>query len=210
MNTELFPISSLQKRYKLSSRQAVYDRINALGIEPVVRGKLSNEQLDKLDKLDKHLKWGGTLSNFDDFNSFDNFIDPQLLPPPRAYRFNKHLKSEGTLSDFADVEIAPLPSEQTAVATTQKLDPVQLELTFVELVREIAAAIKPVADPLQHYEALEKAIANDWLLSTTEVQNLIGTKPKGEYLQRGSFVFVRAGKMGAQAAWRVEKLQQPR
>jgi hypothetical protein len=59
-------ISSLQQRYGLSSRQAVYDRIAALKIEPVARGKLSTEQLDKLDKLDKFLSSnpGAASANF--------------------------------------------------------------------------------------------------------------------------------------------------
>ena len=49
-------INTLQKRYGLASRQAVYDRINGLGIKPIQKGELSALQLDLLDKLDKFLK----------------------------------------------------------------------------------------------------------------------------------------------------------
>jgi hypothetical protein len=59
-----YPISALQDRYGLSSRQAVYDRINALGIQPIARGKISSDQLDLLDKLDKHIKVGATIEDF--------------------------------------------------------------------------------------------------------------------------------------------------
>ncbi len=61
MDIDPYPISALQDRYRLSSRQAVYDRINALGIKPVARGKISSEQLSLLDKLDEHIKAGGAI-----------------------------------------------------------------------------------------------------------------------------------------------------
>lgn len=56
MTDELIPIASLQERYGLNSRQAVYDRISALKLTPAARGKLSTGQVDKLDKLDQFLK----------------------------------------------------------------------------------------------------------------------------------------------------------
>jgi len=48
MDNDLIAISSLQDRYSLNSRQAIYDRIAALKITPVARGKLSSVQVDKL------------------------------------------------------------------------------------------------------------------------------------------------------------------
>lgn len=57
-------ISTLQQRYGLNSKQAVYDRINGLGIIPAVKGFVSSEQLDLLDKLDKHIKYGGAIADF--------------------------------------------------------------------------------------------------------------------------------------------------
>jgi len=63
---------------------------------------------------------------------------------------------------------------------------------FIELVEHITAALKPTANPLQHYEALERAIACAWILTTAEVQGLIRAKPTGDRFVRGSFVFVRS------------------
>jgi hypothetical protein len=141
--------------------------MKALAIEPVARGKLSSEQLDKLDKLDKHLKTGGTLS---DFESSHTEIMPAVIEPAAA-----------------------------AVKSVDRDD-------FLELIERIAAAVKPVAEPLQHYAALERAIASGWLLSSSEVRSLIGTKPHGDRFQHGSFVFVKSGKIGKQAAWKVLKV----
>jgi hypothetical protein len=76
---------------------------------------------------------------------------------------------------------------------------------LISLIERIAAAIRPTSEPLAHLEQLEKAVANKWLLTTSEVQRVIGVKPKGERLTRGSFTFVRSGKIGNQGAWRVVK-----
>lgn len=57
-------ISTLQYRYGLKSKQAVYDRINGLGIIPVAKGFVSSEQLDLLDRLDKHIRLGGAIADF--------------------------------------------------------------------------------------------------------------------------------------------------
>jgi len=51
-----YKISELQARYNLSSKQSVYDRMKALQIVPVSRGKISSQALDKLDELDKFMK----------------------------------------------------------------------------------------------------------------------------------------------------------
>ncbi|MEK0184806.1 hypothetical protein [Microcoleus anatoxicus] len=165
---ETYPIASLQERYSLSSKQSVYDRIKALSIEPVARGKISSDQLDKLDKLNQHLKSGGSLSDF---------------------------KSSHT-------EIFRAEAIEPAAATNLTND----RESFLEIIEAIARHISAARDPLQHYAALERAIASGWLLSSSEVRSLIGVKPTGDRFQRGSFIFIRAGKMSNQAAWRVTKV----
>lgn len=166
---ETYPISELQQRYGLTSRQAVYDRIKALSIEPIARGKLSSEQLDKLDKLDKHLKSGGTLSDF-----------------------------ESSRTEVFRAEAAIEPAAATAINQDRE--------NFLELIEAIARHISATRDPLQHYAALERAIASGWILTTAEVRALIGVKPSGDRFKRGAFAFIRADKVGSQAGWKVEKI----
>jgi hypothetical protein len=165
---ETYPIASLQERYSLSSKQSVYDRIKALSIESVARGKISSDQLDQLDKLDKHLKSGGTLSDF----------------------------------ESSHTEIFRVEAIEPAVAANLTND----RENFLEVIEAIARHISKTRDPLQHYAALERAIASGWLLSSSEVRSLIGVKPTGDRFQRGNFVFIRSGKMGNQSAWRVAKV----
>jgi hypothetical protein len=179
---ETHEISSLQERYSLSSRQAIYDRINGLKIKPVLRGRLSSEQLDELDKLDKFLRStpGATISDFpreadvvaEQFDRFDEAVDRSEITHLSSNSLDKQ-------TDAADMML---------------------------LIESIARHIAATRDPLQHYVALERACASGWLLSTAEVRSLVGTKPTGDRFQRGSFVFIRSGKIGAQSAWRVAKV----
>lgn len=121
-------------------------------------------------------------------------------------KLDRHIKDGGTLADFAQVEVAPLPVEPAPITYPRNISGDSAEDNFIQLVREIGTALKPAADPLQHYCSLERAIASSWLLSTGEVKQLIGTKPTGDRYQRGSFVFIKAGRMGNQSAWRVMKV----
>ena len=63
--------------------------------------------------------------------------------------------------------------------------------------------------PLWYMSELEQAQAQGWLLTSSEIQHLIGVKPtaaKGtSTYQRGSFTFTKVGKIGSQTAWQVIK-----
>lgn len=80
--------------------------------------------------------------------------------------------------------------------------------TLVQLKQALISRMKPV-NPLWYMDVLEKALANNWILTTDEVEQLIGIKPhchhnETEY-QRGCWGFVKAGKIGAQIGWKVRK-----
>ncbi|NES01806.1 MAG: hypothetical protein F6K22_02565 [Okeania sp. SIO2F4] len=67
-----------------------------------------------------------------------------------------------------------------------------------------------VQSPLWYHEELEKAAVGGWLLSTAEVKQLIGVKPyskKGSNTYtRGSWQFIKVGKIGGATAWQVQKI----
>lgn len=174
-------ISSLQQRYGLSSRQAVYDRIAALRIEPVARGKLSTEQLDKLDKLNEFLSKNPRAAIAD-------FPIEAEINPVRP-----------------DLSTAQLDNQDLS---TGQLDKPTAD-TFVQLVREIAMAISSrpqESSPTKKLEDLEKIAVNGWLIGSSEIQQLIGIKPPSYDFVRGSFTFMRTGtKIGRQTAWKVVK-----
>jgi len=116
-------------------------------------------------------------------------------------RLDSHIKTGGKLEDFK-----PTLQQNNEMILTSALDKTDNFTEALQLVEAIARHFQQQRDPLQHYAALERAIASGWLLSSSEVRSLIGTKPHGERFQRGSFVFIRSGKIGIQAAWRVVKV----
>jgi len=118
-------------------------------------------------------------------------------------RLHAHITAGGTMADF---QSPPMESSLSLVDSVDKTSGLSKTDDLITLIERIAAAIRPTSEPLAHWEQLEKAAANNWLLSTADVQRVIGVKPKGERFTRGSFTFVRFGKIGNQSAWRVVKL----
>jgi hypothetical protein len=111
--------------------------------------------------------------------------------------------------DLADLQPAPLPAPAGEVMNQQisdRLSSIAESLTKLE--QTLASRLLP-ADPLWYMNVLERAQAANWILTSEEVEQLIGVKPhcengKNSY-QRGCWQFVKAGKMGSQTAWRVMK-----
>lgn len=117
-------------------------------------------------------------------------------------QLHDHINDGGTMADF---QSPPIESSLTLVDTVDKTTGLSKADDLITLIERIAAALRPTEQPLSHWEQLEKAVANNWLLSTADVQRVTGVKPKGERFTRGSFTFVRSGKIGNQLAWRVVK-----
>jgi hypothetical protein len=65
------------------------------------------------------------------------------------------------------------------------------------------------ANPLWYMSILEQADAQGWIVSSEEVEQLIGTKPHcapdRHYFVRGCWKFEKAGKVGMHSSWRVTK-----
>ncbi|MDJ0736770.1 MAG: hypothetical protein QNJ47_22345 [Nostocaceae cyanobacterium] len=140
--------------------------------------------------------------------------------------FKAHLQKDAKLSDLGDnnhlqeieklyqtpppPEVVPPPPQPSAIASNQVLE--QRLATIAEslskLEQILASRLQP-PDPLWYMNVLERAQASGWIMSTEEVEQLIGVKPRCEAgkdsFQRGCWVFVKTGKMGSQTAWRVIK-----
>lgn len=179
-DTELIKISTLQVRYGLESRQAVYDRINGLDIKPVVRGKISLIQLELLDKLDKHIRGGGAIADFP--------IQPEVEVPALS-KLDNQLDRLDNLPDNSE--------NLTAISL------------MAGLVEKMMGYMGNRRSPLSEYEELEKAVNHGWILSTTKVKDLIGITPRVSRDERtfiwGSFTFIKAGKLGNQMGWLVTR-----
>ncbi|HEY9643964.1 MAG TPA: hypothetical protein V6C57_25965 [Coleofasciculaceae cyanobacterium] len=107
------------------------------------------------------------------------------------------------------------PSAQLTAAELPDLAPAEQINRHLETIAKALTRLsetlpaQPPNDPLWYMEVLERAQSGNWVLTSAELHKLIGvhpTCPKGsESFQRGCWVFVKAGKLGAQTAWQVRK-----
>ena len=117
-------------------------------------------------------------------------------------RLDNHIKSGGTFENF---KTKLSVNKQTSVEIVPVEQADNLNETLV-LVEAIAKHFAQPRDLMAEYKALLFAVENKLLLPSSKIQQLIGVKPKGEIFQHGNFRFTRAGKIGNQAAWVVEKV----
>ncbi len=146
------------------------------------RNNANNEQLAVLDELDEHLKAGRRLEDF------------VMRSPVTVAQDSVRQASDSKPQVSNNGHLAPSDSYLS--------DSVQPVLDIAILAEAIAHRI----DPLANHRHLIWAANEQLLLTTKEVQQLIGTKPHGEIFDRGSFRFIRSGKIGNQSAWRVERI----
>lgn len=105
------------------------------------------------------------------------------------------------MSDFLDQNNGQITQKEEGTITEVSMQEIMSLITLVTEKMET----KKEANVLSHWEELEKAHSNQWLLTTSEIHQLTGAKPKGKQWTRGRFTFVEAGKIGAEKAWEVWK-----
>ncbi len=180
-------IQQLCERYGLKTRQSIYERINQLGITLAKKGNKSYatpEQVELLDQLNEYMKVGGTLKTF----------VPTIATTPEV----------DTVSVEVDNYLDTVSPDIDSLLESPQVD------GLVRLIEAISAINKTSTsdskpDTLAHYRQLEEAIAHNWTLTTSEIEELLGVKPKGETFTRGCWVLSRAGTIGREVAWKVSK-----
>jgi hypothetical protein len=193
-----YPVADLPSRFDLG-KQAVYNRLEALGIKPTKVGKrsyISAIQLHTLDRIHAHINQGGSIA---DFQSPDLEISP----------LDTMDKSTGRLTSAENnQETSPLDTMDKSTVIVENNLEVLVNLIAGAVSQTIASTVQQ-RSPLWYMSELERAEAQGWMLTTAEIQQLIGVKPTAatgtSTYQRGSFTFTKAGKIGSQTAWRVTK-----
>lgn len=195
MNTEInrFPVSDLPDRYSIG-RTALYERLNTLTIKPEKQGNksyISGLQLQLLDDLDAHIKRGGVLSNFGE----------------RVQRTNGEQSEQLTVQSSSQMVSSP---------------PFGLSALIEGAVESLVGRLAPLfASPqaskvgmrLSHLRELEEAYEKNWLLSTSEIADLLGlsantVRSYGESFEEAGFLFTRAGNRSrGEIAWKVGKVK---
>jgi hypothetical protein len=107
---------------------------------------------------------------------------------------------------------------QSDLVTAPTISP-QLNNQIKELLENISSRLEKLetsitkhqnpANPLWYMSILEQAEAQGWIVSSEEVEQLIGTKPHcapdHNSFVRGCWKFEKAGKIGMHSSWRVSK-----
>ncbi|MFM7527100.1 MAG: hypothetical protein ACKO63_01160 [Nodosilinea sp.] len=183
-----FPVSQLEGRYSLA-RSAVYKRMEQLGIAPQRLGKrafITGQDLALMDELHAFINYQS--------GSAAEFIEARGLRRPPPVR--------GSVGNGG-----PPPENGAALAPTDLGSFVRSIVT--EVFNGLAAL--PSGDQLNYFDRLEAAAQNGWLLSTTEVGDLLDLSPaeiegSGDDFFEAGFIFRRSGyRKNGQVAWRVTK-----
>lgn len=138
----------------------------------------------------------------------DPWLDEDAASQPPSTTETK--PADLVTSEIEEAPESPLSSSPPKMASNLQLVQ-QLEAiadALDELKTTLVPRLQPV-NPLWYMDVLEKAETANWILTTEEIEQLIGIKPHCHHdetsYRRGSWVFIKAGKIGAQLGWRVKK-----
>lgn len=194
-----FPVGELQHRYKIV-RSAVYSRLEALKIKPEKQGGrayVNGDQLKLLDALHDHIEKGGTTSEF---------------VASLADSGQQHLSSGQIEKSSGQPHLSSRKVEQFTITEQHSALAGLIEAIASRLMPTLAAQLKPAPDPLAGLRGLEEAYRNSWLLSTSELAQLLKLSPStvrsyGNQFDDAGFVFTRAGtRKRGEVAWEISKL----
>lgn len=147
-------------------------------------------------------KQESSLSNSTIYNTFQDFFEDTLKRPfeewarlEADYKYVSQYLPELFKVSYSDVRKANNTPQN-------KQQEVILKMSEYESLKNHASQYNPVL----HWEYLQKVVDNEWILSTSEIRELIGVKPRNSPFIRGAFKFTKCGKIGNQSAWNVEKI----
>ena len=181
---ERLTIKQLLQRYDLREKKTIYRWKKVAGIEEFSkddRGMVlaTPEEVAKLDLVAEHMK--KPRANLNDF-----------VPPSKT-------------------EIVTSISGNNGIEKAHEAIENNLDLSeIVDAIAEVKEALLLFQrGNLEAYNWLELASDREWLLSSSQVKDLIGIKPsvkKGENsFIRGNWEFIKSGKIGRETAWLVQK-----
>ena len=198
-------LDELQARYELKSRKGIYARINALNLQlpkdSKRRSYATEQMVQQLDDLDAHLKSGGELK------SYVPTTHTEVMPEVRADVTEPHSTSEllpnevtvGNLTSTSEL----LPEEVTLSNSTNELLPE--EVTLLPQLLSVIENLTSLRDPLLPNRLLTEAADKGYILTSKQIKDILGIKPKGSSFTRLGFSFTKIGKDGIYSSWSVDR-----
>jgi hypothetical protein len=143
------------------------------------------------------------------------------LPPVKVVAnppSKSSLPNNNHVNGSIDPAVATANQRQPDLVTAPTISP-QLNTHIEKLLENISSRLEKLeksinkhqnpANPLWYMSILEQAEAQGWIVSSEEVEQLIGTKPHcapdHNSFVRGCWKFEKAGKIGMHSSWRVTK-----
>lgn len=190
MSVDLIPLSQLPSRYGIA-RSNLYTRLKDLKIESVKQGRkafVTAASLQLLDGLHAHLERGGNTPEF--LKKLQENHHNLVTIPANSLENTNYFEPE-------------YPSEPTIALNPSAL---------VGVIETVVKNLIPTSrSRLTYMRELEEAYQHQWLLSTSELADLLGLTKKtvtnyGQEFSDAGFVFERAGiRKGGEIAWSIDK-----
>lgn len=130
----------------------------------------------------------------------NSFLEREHMDALRA--LEEHIQAGGKPETFPG-RLQTSPEMALVPAPSRGLSPGQEPEEDQEAPEELVAAAVSHLDGLLSF--LTKAARNSWELPTSQIQLLVGAKPRGTTFSRYGFSFRPAGKHGQETSWRVER-----
>lgn len=126
---------------------------------------------------------------------------------------HEHIQKGGVTSEFLkNIDNACIQPERALAKLPTEQIPLFEPTTFVAVVESIVKRLLPsTGSRLSYLRELEEAYEKGWLLSTSEVADLLKLSPKtiaayGQEFEDAGFVFTRVGiRKGGEIAWAIDK-----
>jgi hypothetical protein len=188
------------------TRNQLYNRFDAVGIKPQIgadkKAFVTPEQLAVLDDLNEHLKAGGNLRNYTPVSPVAKQGEVETTQSEVITTPNKEISKSLTYKELEVIESQAIEPRSPGVELGI-IGSSEATTTLVELLGAIASSQR---DPLRKHQQLKQADEEGWILTTSEIEEIVGVKPHGEIFLRGNWHFKRAGKIGRESAWVVERV----
>ena len=182
------PVKSLLDRYGVA-RSQIFNRLKALNITTIKRKQkayVNGDHLALLDQLHELIQQDYTL---------DSAVTLILGDRVR----------QSHTTDGQYLVHTPGPTLEQSHGTAGQLEMLQALMAMIAHQQTPAPPPAP-PNPLSRFEQLQAIADNDWRPSTSELAEILGLSSlSGSSIERYGFRFTRAGKNGAQSAWKVEK-----
>ena len=206
-------LDELQARYELKSRKGIYARINALDLQLPKdsrrRSYATEQMVQQLDDLDAHLKAGGELKSYVPTTHTEVMAEVTVphIEVTEPHSDNDLLPQQVTLGNVTSSNEL-LPNEVTlGNSNTNELlrEVLPEQVTLLPQLLSVIENLTSLRDPLLPNRLLDEAVDKGYILTSKQIKDILGIKPKGSSFTRLGFSFKKIGKDGIYSSWSVER-----